>query len=188
MFWQVQKIGDFTPKELEHCLALMTPARRAQVEAIKHPARRTAALCAEWLAKKMLAEYTGIPLEEILLERTEKGKPFAQNCAAHFNLSHSGPFVACAVGDAPLGVDIEELATPDLRVAKRLCTPEEMVYLDLQKPDATLRFYRLWTAKEAYFKAIGTGITNLQSVCYFDLLPRLQRVETKEYILSVYQE
>ena len=188
MVWQVQKIDDFSPQELARCLALMAPSRRMQVEAIRNASRRTAALCAEWLAKQMLAEYTGTPIETILLERTEKGKPFAKNCAAHLNLSHSGPFIACAVGDAPLGVDIEEFATPDLRVAKRLCTPKEMDYLQPEEPGAILRFYRLWTAKEAYFKAIGTGITNLQGVCIFDLLPRLQRVETKEYILSVYQK
>ena len=74
-----------------------------------------------------------------------------------------------------------------LEVARRVCNSKEMDYLAPEKEGAHIRFLRIWTAKEAYFKAVGTGITGLQSVCYFDLLPRLQQIETEEYVLTIYQ-
>ncbi len=188
MVWQVKKIDDFSQSALEQCLALMIPARRAQVEAIRHPGRRIAALCGEWLAKQMLAAHTGRAIEEITISRTEAGKPYAENCPAHFNLSHSGEFIACAVDDAPLGIDIEAVKPLDLKVARRVCTDPELEYLAPERPDALRRFYKIWTAKEAYFKARGTGITDLKSITYFDLQPHLQQVETESYILSIYQK
>jgi phosphopantetheinyl transferase len=33
------------------------------------------------------------------------------------------------------------------------------------------RFFKIWTAKEAYFKQQGTGITDLKAVHYHDLAP-----------------
>ena len=160
MLWRVERISAL-PKE----------ERRRQGEA---------------LARRMLAEYTGRPAEGFTLARTDAGKPYAAN-GPEFNLSHSGAFLACAVGDRPVGIDIEAVRPLKLEVARRVCNAKEMDYLAPETPGSHIRFLRIWTAKEAYFKALGTGITGLQSVCYFDLLPRLQQVETEEYVLTIYQ-
>ena len=36
-------------------------------------------------------------------------KPYIKNCPYHFNLSHSGDFLLLAVGDTPVGADIEKI-------------------------------------------------------------------------------
>ena len=42
------------------------------------------------------------------IRRTEHNKPYFPTLPGlHVNWSHSGPFVLCALGDAPVGVDIE---------------------------------------------------------------------------------
>jgi 4'-phosphopantetheinyl transferase len=73
-----------------------------------------------------------------------------------FSLSHSGPWVACAISpSALLGLDIEIMdAARDLAgIAETAFQPVEAVWLD-NLPDAEriAAFYRLWTLKEALFK------------------------------------
>ena len=44
-----------------------------------------------------------------MLERTEDGKPFIPGLAdIHFNLSHSGDYIACAFSDQEVGLDLRE--------------------------------------------------------------------------------
>ncbi len=142
----------------------------------------------EAFARQLLEEYSGQAAETFIIKRTPKGKPFAEGSPLEFNLSHSGQWLLCAVGDQPLGVDIEVFKPRDLKIAERFFTPKEQEFLALQKADAHLRFLQIWTAKEAYFKWQGSGITNLKNVCYFDLLPHLQQIVTEEYVLSIYQK
>jgi phosphopantetheinyl transferase len=172
--WRLEQIEDLWRKA-ENC-----PYLNASL--ILHPARRKAALCGEYLARQMLAECSGLSPASFRILRTPQGKPYAEGLPFHFNLSHSGPFLVCAVATHPVGVDIEVNTPPDPRLARRLCTPSEQALLQA----GTLHLLELWTAKEAYFKAIGSGITDLQSIDYRALLPRLQRIVTKDYILSFY--
>ena len=64
-----------------------------------------------------------------LLERTEDGKPFIPGLPdIHFNLSHSGEYIACAFSDKEIGLDLQEHSRPKtsiLRIAKRFFTARE---------------------------------------------------------------
>lgn len=80
-----------------------------------------------------------------------------------FNLSHSGDLTVLALSDRPVGCDIEshQRSIPGRdALAERLFHPRELELLSLartspQKADSC--FFRLWTAREAYLKACGTG-------------------------------
>lgn len=75
-----------------------------------------------------------------------------------FNLSHSGDFVMLVISDTPVGCDIERLHKAIL--SHHVFHPKELAHLRLL-PEGDTRnreFLRLWTAKEAFLKAIGTGI------------------------------
>jgi 4'-phosphopantetheinyl transferase len=80
-----------------------------------------------------------------------------------FSLSHSEStaMVAVAAG-VRVGVDIE-IERPRARLdalAARVLSPEEHAEWSAAEPAARLgTFLRMWTAKEAYLKAIGAGIT-----------------------------
>ena len=187
MVWKVQKAEDFSRAELEHCFGLLPTERQKKIRSLPHPNRQRESLCAEWLVRTMLEEYTGRPAESFPILRAPHGKPYTPD-GPEFNLSHSGKWLVCAVGDQPLGVDIEAIKPRNLRIAERFFTQREQEFLAPDQEDALLRFLQIWTAKEAYFKALGTGITDLKSVCYFDLLPHLQQMVTKDYVLTIYQK
>lgn len=77
----------------------------------------------------------------------------------HFNISHSGEWVVCALGSNPVGIDVERLKPMELEVAESIFTFDEHQALFGQKEDEKLSyFYKLWTLKESYIKATGKGL------------------------------
>lgn len=109
------------------------------------------------LQERMRREKTG-PLS-FSYEYGDLGKPKIVNFPKKFNLSHSGDYVVCAVGDGETGVDIQKWVPYKERTAERFFAKEEWKLL--QETDETERpglFYRLWSRKEAYGKYTGQGI------------------------------
>ena len=88
--------------------------------------------------------------------------PLARESGLSFNLSHTTGLVACAVtrgGD--VGVDVESLdrAAQARELAQRFFAPAEAAELGALEPDpCRQRFIEIWTLKEAYVKALGTGL------------------------------
>lgn len=115
------------------------------------------------LSEEELGEFLKEPKERLnyVLESGEHGKPyFPLHKDFHFNLSHSGHYVVCAVGDEPIGVDIQKIdAKKGRRVADRFFVTEEKEILN-QASEAEFErlFCRFWAAKESYLKYLGTGL------------------------------
>ena len=92
-------------------------------------------------------------------EYGELGKPQIVNIPKKFNLSHSGDYVVCAVGDGEVGADIQKWVPYKERTAERFFAPTEWKLLqELPASQRTELFYRLWGRKEAYGKYTGQGI------------------------------
>ncbi len=107
--------------------------------------------------------------DDIDVTYNEFGKPFLKNHKdIFFSLSHSGDRVMCGISDETIGCDIQMIEdTKDniLRIAKRFFTLKESEYIEsLQHDDIMDAFYRIWTVKESYIKAVGEGLSkNLDS-------------------------
>jgi 4'-phosphopantetheinyl transferase len=91
------------------------------------------------------------------------GKPTLVDSDLAFNLSHSGGEAILVVsGSGPVGVDIEVVSDErDLTgLAERYFAREEVErFRSLEPKDRTAGFYRCWTRKEAFVKAIGEGLS-----------------------------
>ena len=59
----------------------------------------------------------------------------------------------CAIADSPIGVDIEQIRENHHGIAERFFNRNELKYIN----DAE-SFYRIWTLKEGYLKAVGLGM------------------------------
>ncbi len=103
----------------------------------------------------------------------EHGKPYLPGGPA-FNLSHSNGAVALALctDEVELGVDIEApwRSTDFDAVAKRFFASAERLALQQYPEEARrVRFFELWTLKEAVLKSTGKGLhTPLSSVVFRD--------------------
>jgi 4'-phosphopantetheinyl transferase len=92
--------------------------------------------------------------------RPSLAPPF-DSTGLHFNIAHTAGLVVLAVGHMPrIGVDVEALGRKaPTHLADRYFSPLEVAGLHALAPEELpRRFFRLWTLKEAYLKAIGTGV------------------------------
>ena len=97
--------------------------------------------------------------EPLRFSAKENGKPFLADCPSlHFNLSHCKGLAVCLLSDFRCGVDAEPKRPLREKVVKRVCSLSEKTAL-AGAEDKDLFFTRLWTLKESYVKAVGTGIS-----------------------------
>ncbi|KAJ2296384.1 hypothetical protein IWW55_005123 [Coemansia sp. RSA 2706] len=105
-----------------------------------------------------------------IIESIDGSKPTLASTtpdAADFNISHDGHWVlAGCTPTGIIGVDVAKVhCPPDLTtqefVSEFPLSAWEQDYLATRSQNHLLDFYRLWTAKEAYTKAIGTGIATV---------------------------
>ncbi len=127
----------------------------------------------QWLCQ-VLAACLAIPLDQVRIARTAAGKPWLPEHAwLRFNLSHSGRSAAIALcRGQEVGVDLETISgkvTVKKAIARRFFHPDEQRWLALDDANYLPRFTQLWSIKEAWLKALGTGLT--QSLASFCAIP-----------------
>ena len=84
------------------------------------------------------------------------GKPKMEG-GTQFNISHSGSVVAVTFADDELGLDIEQDASVEVNRISKFLHPLEREFIEKSDDQRSSLFY-VWTRKEAYLKAIGTGL------------------------------
>jgi Phosphopantetheinyl transferase len=87
---------------------------------------------------------------------TSNGKPYLLN-GIHFNITHSHDYVVVAFSDKRVGVDIELITEIDTQEILNHFHVDEISHLETST-DHLNEFYRIWTRKEAYLKALGIGM------------------------------
>lgn len=104
-------------------------------------------------------ERYGIDYKNSAVGKGEYGKPYLLNCSTvHYNLSDCSGMTVCYVGRYEAGVDAENVRPCPKKVMRRVFTQGETRLVEnAENPD--LMFFRLWTLKESFVKAIGIGIS-----------------------------
>lgn len=151
------RISEIAEETLRHWASEVDDGTRARLSVLRAPEARVRSLCADRLARTMLAEQCGCDPRSITFLREKNGKPYAVGMP-FFNVSHSGDFVVCAVDTQPVGVDVEALRPVRPSVAERVCCAEELAFLSPSGQFDNARFLQVWTAKEACLKRGGQGI------------------------------
>lgn len=132
---------------------------------ISHPHKRLQHLAGRYLLQVLFPDF---PYELIRIADTRK--PYLQDEAYHFSISHCGNTAAALVSSTfRVGVDVED-ATPRIgRILKKFLHPEELDWLNSQtllkekdhQDNDTVSAYLLptllWSAKESVFKWYGEG-------------------------------
>jgi 4'-phosphopantetheinyl transferase len=153
---------------LERYRQLLDPVELARLERFRFASDRHLFLVSHALLRCVLGRSLDREPASLVFERGVHGKPLLSDPAPSsvplsFNLSHSGgqAVVAVRAGAAAIGVDIES-HRPGRRfaaLAERYFSSEEVRALSAVHAEArSERFYDLWTLKEAYLKARGTGL------------------------------
>ncbi len=124
------------------------------------------------ILRSILGRYLNLEPAQLEFSYGSRGKPALANLhmgeTLSFYLSHSHELALYAIAHIPLvGIDLEHIRPMDKveQLVKRFFSAREYAVIcslpDEQKQEA---FFRAWTCKEAYLKAIGDGLPGLDGV------------------------
>lgn len=134
--------------------------------AITHPHKRLQHLAGRYLLQHL---YPDFPIR--LIQIADTRKPFLEDEAYHFSISHCGDYAAAIVSPVNrVGVDIEQITEKITRIEHKFVSDEErdLVHrdwtadagaprLDGTPLDHVRKLGLLWSSKEAVFKWYGWG-------------------------------
>lgn len=130
--------------------------------------RRRQFLIGRVLARQALGALLGVDPKGLIIEDVAGHRPVLMHLPAHFSISHSGPWVACAVSaDTTVGLDVEVMDPErDIGALAAQAFGDECCAWLAARPDATrIRdFYMMWSANEARIKL---GAPAAQTVEFF---------------------
>jgi 4'-phosphopantetheinyl transferase len=149
----------------ESLAALLSADERQRAKQFRFAKDQRLYTAAHAAMRSLLAFYLRVPGEGIHLAIGANGKPWLAQPIANrlqFNLSHSHEFALVAVArNRAVGIDVEwakDFAFQE--VAQRFFTAKEAATLSaLPQTLQRAAFYKCWTAKEAFLKAKGTGLS-----------------------------
>ena len=142
----------------------LTEAERAEAGRFLRIEDRQRFIAARSLLRRMAGSTLGAAPGEVRIERDALRKPILAEAPDYgCNVTHSGGFVAAAIGvGRQIGIDIEQ-HRPELNLdalATTFMTKSESTGLAALGDVGKVRyFFRQWCFKEALVKALGTGLT-----------------------------
>ena len=155
LFWY--NIKGMDAAAYDAALSLMDAERQSRVKDFPNEDDRKRSAAGEWLLRQAAAGRLGGTPETVPLRWDENGKPYVESAPFHVSVSHSGPYVVCAVDEHVLGVDVEVIRGAEEKFMRRACSDAEMAYIRYGDAGCFQRFWECWTAKEALFKLTGKG-------------------------------
>jgi 4'-phosphopantetheinyl transferase len=165
--WLIPLVGE-RPPAMDH---ILSPDERARAGRFAGETLRDRFVCGRAAMRLLLGQSLGVDPQGLVFTYGAAGKPaLAGEPGLHFNLAHSHELAVLAVTRlAPVGIDIEWCRPlPDRdAVARRFFAQTESAALAaLPEEQRDAAFYAGWTRKEAYLKAVGTGLSqDLDGFC-----------------------
>lgn len=151
-------------------LSVMSADRLRKIERLGSAPAKRLSLAAGVLIDDALAA-CGLRLATAGIVTDENGKPgLPEGRLPRLSWSHSGTTAVLAAGDVEVGIDYETFRGHRRKnlepLVRRTCTESEAAWVLAPGQDSDEarklleeRFLRVWTAKEAFLKWLGTGLT-----------------------------
>ena len=144
---------------------LLSTEEREKANRYRFHRDRSAFIVRRTALRILLGRNLQIEPEALCFSQNAFGKPslaWPKQAELAFSVSHTAGFVLLAIGTCEaIGVDVERVRynLDFLALGRNVFTECELAWLTSADGQLAMadRFFRLWTAKEACLKAIGTG-------------------------------
>jgi 4'-phosphopantetheinyl transferase len=159
--WRIV-IKDFDPGTKD----VLSPEEHQRATRFRFEKDRREFVSTRSILRHLLGAYTGQRPEAMQFYRGERGKP-AVDGNIQFNVSHAGGVALIAISESCVGVDVERVVSdfPWEPIARNFFPEKERDWISaLPYSSRALGFFRCWTRREAYVKALGTGVPT-ESAC-----------------------
>jgi phosphopantetheinyl transferase len=149
----VTKLAIWKIKESEDFYLSHVPLQRS----ITHPQKRLQHLAGRYLLQYLFPHF---PIE--LIQIADTNKPFLENEAYHFSISHCGGYAAVIVStEERVGIDLEIVSQKAEKVRSKFLSENEWTAAieqwDISRDQPQELSTLLWSCKEAVFKWYGAG-------------------------------
>ncbi|WP_069792062.1 4'-phosphopantetheinyl transferase family protein [Cyanobacterium sp. IPPAS B-1200] len=149
--------------DLPYFKSLLSPDELDKIQRFKNKLQGDRTCIGRAKLRIILSSYLNINPDKIVFNYNKKGKPFLRDYPnLHFNLSHTDHWIVYGISNQLIGVDIENISkqVKFKQLAKRFFCPSEFQLIEqVNQENKAKLFYTLWTAKEAYLKATGEGLS-----------------------------
>lgn len=109
-----------------------------------------------------ISKYFNLPLAALLIEKDKNGKPYLRDIKdIHISISHSKNILLYTISENKVGVDIEFIRPVKNfidKIKNKAFHQEEIDYIYEDESDLDIKFFEVWTKKEAYLKYLGIGL------------------------------
>lgn len=166
-------------ERLEQLEKLLAPDERERAAHLIDHRIRNSFIAGRGQLREILAGYLEREPANLFLSSNPHGKPFLNEqhplYPLNFNLSHSADLAMLALcTGSEVGIDLEQIQDdlPFKAMAQQFFSHREQAELfSLPAELQPAAFYRCWTRKEAYLKAVGSGFSHPATNCAVSLLP-----------------
>lgn len=162
----------------ERCYATLSQDEKDRAARFRFAPHRQNYVLGRAILRILIGRYLSIRPAAVTFSYGANGKPALLDSSSpiRFNSSHSGNTALYAfTQNGELGVDIEQIRPVEYieEIADRFFCREEARELRSLPPSQRLTaFFRCWTRKEAYVKAVGGGLSIRLDSFRVTLLPR----------------
>jgi 4'-phosphopantetheinyl transferase len=151
----------------EKLLNSLSVQEKSKIKNIKISEVKHRSIISKFITKSIISKYLGKYIDEVVFDYNKFGKPSLSadinSINLKFNISHSGDIGILAISREKLiGIDVEQLNYLDdiEDIINNYFSDYEISLLNDSKNSNRIElFYKIWTGKEAFIKAIGQGLT-----------------------------
>lgn len=134
-------------------MELLPAWRKERAAVLRRPAVREESIWTGLLWRWVMEENGFNP--DMRISCLPAGKPVAADGTVFFSVSNSGPLALCAIGNKPVGADVQQVRTVNLSIARRFHRGEQEWLAAQQESERERAFFRIWTRKEAWVKMVS---------------------------------
>jgi len=167
------------PALVQRCEAVLSPSERTRAQRYVFEDHRRRWMVSRATLRLLLSRYLDTGPTTFEFDLNEFGKPSLaipyKETKIEFNLSHSAEIALYAfTRDRLVGVDVEYMRADldfDGMARHSFSLQERHILLNLAGEEKRRTFFRGWTCKEAYAKALGKGFSQAFDQFSVSLLP-----------------
>ena len=156
----VKNIMDFDDKTINNFYKSIFKEKRLLIDKIIDENDRKKSIIGEIMLCELLKK-EDINYESCSFYKNESGKTYISNYDIYFNISHSDKYIAVAISNKEIGIDIEEYRKYDEKVLKTFANEDEVSYVK-NSNRKRIDYIKLYTSKEAYIKCNGLRLLNIK--------------------------
>ncbi len=162
---------------LDEYLSILSSEEREKYQRFHFEKDSHSYLVSHALVRKVLSRYCDVRPESWVFSFNQHRKPEILSSIEcpniKFNLSHADGMSACVVSlNSDCGVDVENIHRKSKlhAVAERMFAEQEIKTMSAcGESEIQKKFFEFWTLREAYVKAIGTGLGGSSKEFYFTI-------------------